>query len=185
MKHMALQMLKNKSRPKTSKQLLDTLTKIGIRYDTQHHLPMYTVVQSKELRGAPKPGAYTKNLFLRNKKGSMWLLTCCEDSDLDLHTVSTQLQAGRLSFGSIERLKQFLGVTPGSVSPFALINDSTLSVSFVMEKKLLQSKNIHLHPLDNTQTTTISTKDFLRFLAYIQHTPTYIEFTLDENKQIT
>ena len=184
MKHKSLETLKNKSRPKTVRQLLETLNKIEIVYDTQHHLPMRTVSESKELRGVPKPGAYTKNLFLRNKKGSMWLVTCYEDSDLDLHKVSTQLQSGRLSFGSTARLKQFLGVTPGSVSPFALINDSTLSVSFVMEKKLLQSKKLHLHPLDNTQTTTISTEDFLRFLAYIQHTPTYIEFTQDENKKI-
>ena len=183
MKSKTPETLKNKSRPKTSRQLLETLNKIEIIYDTQHHLPMYTVSESKEFRGTPKPGAYTKNLFLRNKKGSMWLVTCCEDSDLDLQSVSNQLQSGRLSFSSIERLKQFLGVSPGSVSPFALINDSTLSVSFVMEKRLLQYKKLHLHPLDNTQTITISTEDFLRFLSYIQHTPNYIDFTLDENKQ--
>jgi len=162
------------SQPKSPQQLFRLLDQLDILQETTHHAPMFTVSQSKKLRTASKPGAHTKNLFLRNKKGVMWLVTCDEDSRLDLHTLSNYLGTGRLSFGSTERLMKFLGVVPGCVSPFSLINDSTKSVTFVMDRMLLNHEAIHLHPLNNSQTTSISIDDLFRFLLHIGHPAQYV-----------
>ena len=137
---------------------------------------MFTVAQSKKLRITSTCGAYTKNLFLRNKKGLMWLVTCSEDRRLDLPSLAARLQAGRLSFGSADRLMKYLGVTPGAVSPLALINDSIGSVSFVIEEELLRQPMIHLHPLINTQTTRIAIRDLLRFVRHTGHPPLCLPF---------
>tara|TARA_B100000745_G_scaffold10023_1_gene7845 strand:+ start:999 stop:1559 length:561 start_codon:yes stop_codon:yes gene_type:complete len=160
-----------RSEPTTPDQLLVILDQLDIAHTTIKHPPMFTVAESKKLRITPTRGSYTKNLFLRNKKGSMWLITCSEDRRLDLPSLADRLQAGRLSFGSADRLMRYLGVTPGAVSPLALINDTVESVSFVIEEKLLGQRMIHLHPLINTQTTRIATRDLLRFARYTGHPP--------------
>ena len=160
-----------RSEPTTPDQLLVILDQLGIAHTTIKHPPMFTVAESKKLRITPTRGSYTKNLFLRNKKGSMWLITCSEDRRLDLPSLADRLQAGRLSFGSADRLMKYLGVTPGAVSPLALINDSIESVSFVIEEELLREPMIHLHPLINTQTTRIATRDLLRFVRHTGHPP--------------
>lgn len=170
------------SKAKTPEQLFAILNNLGIGHETDHHPPMGTVSESKKFRKKTKMGAYTKNLFLHDKKGSMWLVTCREDTALDLHVVADQLQTGRLSFGSSERLLRFLGVHPGSVSPFALINDSTVSVSFAFATNLLEHKRIHLHPLNNAQTTTIAITDLFYFLSYTKHSLTYLEVAPNENR---
>ena len=159
------------SEPTTPDELLAILDQLGIDHTTVKHPPMFTVAQSKKLRITSTHGSYTKNLFLRNKKGLMWLITCAEDRRLDLPSLAAHLQAGRLSFGSAERMVKYLGVTPGTVSPFALINDSTQSVSFIIEKELLRQPMIHLHPLINTQTTRITIRDLLRFARHTGHPP--------------
>ena len=160
-----------RSEPTTPDQLLVILDQLDIAHTTIKHPPMFTVAESKKLRITPTRGSYTKNLFLRNKKGSMWLVTCSEDRRLDLPSLADRLQAGRLSFGSADRLMKYLGVTPGAVSPLALINDSIESVSFVIEEELLREPMIHLHPLINTQTTRIATRDLLRFVCHTGHPP--------------
>ena len=157
------------SKPTCPDELLGILDQLGIDHTTVKHPPMFTVAQSKKLRITSTCGAYTKNLFLRNKKGLMWLVTCSEDRRLDLPSLAARLQAGRLSFGSADRLMKYLGVTPGAVSPLALINDSVGSVSFVIEEELLRQPMIHLHPLINTQTTRIAIRDLLRFVRHTGH----------------
>ena len=101
----------------------------------------------------------------------MWLITCSEDRRLDLPSLATRLQAGRLSFGSAERLMKYLGVIPGAVSPLALVNDSMGLVSFVIDEELMRQPMIHLHPLTNTQTTRIATRDLFRFVRHAGHPP--------------
>ena len=160
-----------RSEPTTPDQLLVILDQLDIAHTTIKHPPMFTVAESKKLRITPTRGSYTKNLFLRNKKGSMWLITCSEERRLDLPSLADRLQAGRLSFGSADRLMRYLGVTPGAVSPLALINDTVESVSFVIEEELLREPMIHLHPLINTQTTRIATRDLLRFVRHTGHPP--------------
>ena len=159
------------SEPTSPDDLLVILDQLDIAHTTIKHPPMFTVAESKNLRITPTRGSYTKNLFLRNKKGLMWLITCSEDRRLDLPSLAARLQAGRLSFGSADRLMKYLGVTPGAVSPLALINDSVESVSFIIEEELLRQPMIHLHPLINTQTTRIATRDLLRFVRHTGHPP--------------
>ena len=169
-----------RSEPTSLNELLATFDQLDIDHTTVKHPPMFTVTQSKKLRITSNRGSYTKNLFLRNKKGLMWLITCSEDRRLDLPSLATQLQAGRLSFGSPERLMKYLGVTPGAVSPLALINDSMGSVSFVIEEELLRQPMIHLHPLINTQTTRIAIQDLLRFVRHTGHPPLCLRLNAPE-----
>ena len=169
------------SEPASPDELLAILDQLGIDHTTIKHPPMFTVADSKKFRIKSMHGSYTKNLFLRNKKGFMWLITCCEDRRLDFLSLATHLKAGRLSFGSADRLMKYLGVTPGAVSPLALINDSTQSVSFVIEEALLAQPMIHLHPLINTQTTQIAIRDLLGFARHTGHPPLYLRLDAPES----
>ena len=108
----------------------------------------------------------------------MWLVTCHEDRDLELKSLGTLLAAGRLSFASQERLMQFLGITPGAVSPFSLINDRSKVVKFAIDRTLLDCPVIHLHPLVNTITTSVSPKGLERFLEYTGHIPVPLDFNV-------
>lgn len=101
----------------------------------------------------------------------MWLLTLHENRNIRLKDVARQLGAGNFSFASTERLMTYLGIVPGAVSPLALINDSQCKVEFVLDREILDFSMVHLHPLDNRLTTTLSREDFLRFLDTINHTP--------------
>jgi Ala-tRNA(Pro) deacylase len=163
------------SRPATPQELLDRLTALGIQTRTVEHPPVFTVEEAKTLRGE-LPGGHTKNLFLRNKKGRMWLVTCLEDRDIDLKTLGEALEAGRFSFGSAERLMTYLGVEPGSVTPFAVINDTGGAVTMVLDKALTDIHPLNFHPLVNTMTTAIAPRDLLTFLKAVEHEPRLLDF---------
>ena len=122
------------------------LNELGINVVTHSHPPLFTVEESKELRG-PLPGGHCKNLFLRDKKGKMWLLICREDLTIELKSMSIKLGSGRLSFGSADRLKRVLGVFPGAVSPFALINDIQVSVEVIIDQGLMTLSPLNFHPI--------------------------------------
>ena len=160
----------------THDQLLRLLDELDISHSTVNHEPMYTVTDSKKLRSTDTAGGYTKNLFLRNKKGIMWLVTCNEDRQVDLRRLAHALGAGRFSFGSIPRLMRFLGVQPGAVSPLALVNDTGCAVRFAIDVSLLDHKVIHLHPLDNCHTTTLKVQSLLQFAEHTGHSPVHLEF---------
>ncbi|MGH7005860.1 MAG: prolyl-tRNA synthetase associated domain-containing protein, partial [Alphaproteobacteria bacterium] len=150
---------------------LAQLDALGIRTDTVRHAPLFTVEQSKALRGE-LPGGHTKNLFLKDKKDRMWLVTAEEDRPIDLKTLGALLGAhGRVSFGSPERLMRYLGVAPGAVTPFGLANDAPPRVSFVLDEGLLRHDVLNFHPLTNAATTAIVRADFLRFLDAVGHPP--------------
>lgn len=140
---------------------------------------MFTVEDSKTLRVSPGGQGDIKNLFLRNKKGQMWLVSCHEDRKVDLKTLAKALGAGRFSFASETRMMQYLGIRPGSVSPLALVNDKTGAVSFVVDHALTQAEVIYLHPLVNTRTTTMATSDLLTYCAHIGHAAKIITFGED------
>src|SRR6185369_11568476 len=116
-------------------QLFARLATLGIDQRTVEHPPVFTVEEAKALRGN-LPGHHIKNLFLRNKKEEMWLVVALEDRAIDLKRLGEVLGAGRLSFGSAERLKRYLGVEPGSVTPLALVNDSGHSVRLALDRAL-------------------------------------------------
>jgi Ala-tRNA(Pro) deacylase len=157
-------------------ELLAFLTRLGVAHRTVEHPPLFTVEQSKALR-VDLPGGHTKNLFLRNRKGRMWLVTCHEDQAVDLKTLAIRLEAGRFSFASPERLMRYLGIAPGAVSPFALVNDNEGLVRFVMDRALMDYACLNLHPLSNAMTTSIAPGDLARFLAEVGHATETIDFT--------
>lgn len=158
------------SEPASPETLLDLLNTLGIAHRTFKHAPVFTVEEARAIRG-PMNGGHSKNLFLRNKKGAMWLVTCEESRRLSLDSLAEQLSAKRFSFASRERLMSYLGVTPGAVTPFAVMNDGLGKVTVVVDQSLVSLETVNFHPLANTMTTSISGPDLLRFLQAVGHEP--------------
>jgi len=155
--------------------LFARLTELRIDTETIEHPAVFTVEEAKALRGDIN-GCHTKNLFLRNKKGTMWLVVCPEDRSVDLKALADMLGAGRLSFGSADRLMAYLGLIPGAVSPFGIVNDKNRKVRVVLDRALLSAERLNFHPLDNRMTTSIRPDDFVRFLEAEMHPPEIIRF---------
>ncbi len=162
--------------PSTPEALFRRFDELGIAWRSVSHAPLFTVAQSKEVCG-DLPGLHVKNLFLRNKKGAMWLVTCLEDREIDLKSLAAALNGGRFSFGSAERLMSHLGVKPGAVTPFAIINDKAGKVTMVLDSALTGAGPVNAHPLVNDQTTTIGGHDLLRFLEAEGHAPRLLDFS--------
>ena len=158
-------------------QLFARLDQLGIAHRTVEHPPVFTVEEAKALRGN-LPGHHIKNLFLRNKKEEMWLVVALEDRAIDLRRLGEVLGAGRLSFGSADRLKRTLGVEPGSVTPFSLVNDEARAVRLVLDRGVADGEPVNAHPLVNTMTTALAPTDLLRFFEATGHTPRWLDFPL-------
>src|SRR5262245_25564064 len=158
-------------------QLFARLDRLGIAHRTVEHPPVFTVEEAKALRGS-LPGHHIKNLFLRNKKEEMWLVVALEDRAIDLKRLGEVLGAGRLSFGSAERLKRHLGVEPGSVTPLALANDEARAVQLVLDRGVAEGGPVNAHPLVNTMTTALTAADLLRFFEATGHMPRWLDFPL-------
>jgi Ala-tRNA(Pro) deacylase len=161
----------------TPQQLFSRLDALGIVHKSVEHPPVFTVEEAKALRGS-LPGAHIKNLFLRNKKEEMWLVVALEDRAIDLKRLGDVLGAGRLSFGSPDRLKRTLGVEPGSVTPLALINDADREVRLALDRGMMGDGPINAHPLVNSMTTALSAPDLARFFAATGHEPRWLDFPL-------
>ena len=158
-------------------QLFARLDQLGIAHRTVEHPPVFTVEDAKALRGN-LPGHHIKNLFLRNKKEEMWLVVALEDRAIDLKRLGEVLGAGRLSFGSGDRLKRTLGVEPGSVTPLSLVNDEACAVQLVLDRGVADGGLVNAHPLVNTMTTALAPADLLRFFEATGHTPRWLDFPL-------
>ena len=154
--------------------LLGKLAELGIESATISHPEVFTVDEARKHR-AGLPGAFTKNLFVRDKKGVMWLIVAIESQVVDLRAVAQSLGHKRFSFGSPQRLMHYLGVIPGSVSPFGLLNDGGGHVSLAMDERLSDFGVWNFHPLVNSMTTTLKKEDMLRFLAAIDHNPSWVK----------
>ena len=160
--------------PATPADLMGMLARLGIATTTVEHVALFTVEQSRSLRGEI-PGAHTKNLFLKDKKGALFLVTAGEHAVLDLKRLHTVIGAsGRLSFGSADLLMEVLGVPPGAVTPFAALNDTGGRVSVILDRALMANPLINCHPLANTATTTIRAEDLVAFLAATGHRPAVV-----------
>ena len=146
-----------------SLELIDLLKYRNYKFEIHQHDALFTVEDSKSLRGKIS-GAHTKNLFLKNKKGEYFLLTCEETDKIELKKISKSLGFGNISFAKEERLDQYLKIKPGSVSPFALLNDENHIVNFYLEQTLYESDYVNFHPLINTLTITIETHQFIEFM---------------------
>ena len=157
--------------PATPAELFAYLDRLGIAHTTVTHPPLFTVEQSQALRGQI-PGGHTKNLFLKDKKDALFLVTAPEDSVIELKSLHRRLGAGgRFSFGSSHLMLETLGITPGAVTPFGALNDLKHRVTIVLDKALMQHATINCHPLVNTMTTSIPREGLVAFLTATGHPP--------------
>jgi len=147
----------------TKIDLFELLSAKNKDFQIHDHQALFTVEDSENLRGEIR-GAHTKNLFLKNKKNNFFLFSCDENAKVDLKLFSKSIDAKNLSFANDQYLEQYLGIRPGSVSPFALLNDKNNIVKFYLDDKLYNSEIINFHPLINTTTISIKTSEFINFL---------------------
>ena len=156
--------------PATPDDLFRLLDELGIETRTHDHPPLFTVEESRALRG-DLPGGHCKNLFLRDRKKRNWLLVTLEDRPIDLKALPELIRSDRPSFGSADRLMEMLGVLPGAVTPFAAINDTAGDVTVCLDEAMLGFEVLNYHPLVNTMTTAIRPADLERFLVATGHPP--------------
>ncbi|MDX2102553.1 MAG: prolyl-tRNA synthetase associated domain-containing protein [Alphaproteobacteria bacterium] len=161
--------------PTSPEAMLAVLDSLGITHHTLHHEPVATVEEARRLRG-PVDGWHTKNLFVKDKRDQLWLITARADVAVDLNGLAKQVGGKRFTFGSADLLVEVLGVTPGSVTPLGLWNDRTARrVRFILDAPLLDGRTIHVHPLTNRMTTAISADGMRRFLAATGHDVTELD----------
>jgi len=152
-------------------KLFARLEELGIAATTVEHAPVFTVEESQDLRGTI-PGAHTKNLFLKDKDGGMVLVVAKEDTKVDLKALAKRLGFGRFSFGKPELLMEVLGIKPGSVTAFALINETSSQLAaVVVDEALMGFAEVNFHPLVNSATTRVATDDLIRFMKACGHAP--------------
>lgn len=147
----------------------------GVDHSTLDHPPVFRVEEGLEIKKA-LPGGHTKNLFLKDARGQLWLISALGETAIDLKRLHTVIGSGRLSFGSEALMVETLGVTPGSVTAFGLINDADHRVRFVLDKALADSDPVNFHPLKNDATTAVSQAGFRRFLAALGVAPMIVDF---------
>jgi Ala-tRNA(Pro) deacylase len=155
----------------TPQDLLAQLADLGIEAETVEHEPVFTVAESRPVK-ARIPGAHSKNLFVKDKKGRFFLITAKDETAIDLRRAHEAIGAsGRLSFGSGDQLRELLGVEPGSVTPFAVANDRDGRVTMILDANLMEHERVNFHPLVNSMTTGVSRDDLVKFLRATGHDP--------------
>ena len=152
------------------------LDAIGVAHTTLEHQPVFTVNEGLEIKATP-PSGHTKNLFLKDAKDQLWLISALGETTIDLKRLHPLIGAARLSFGSAGLMAEALGVSPGSVTALGLINDERRRVRFVLDAALACADPVNFHPLVNTATTALSQAGFRAFLASIGVTPMIVDFT--------
>lgn len=159
---------------------------LGLAFTVHQHAPVFTVEEAQAHRGTDggteggtMPGAHCKNLFLKDKKGVLWLVVCLEDRRIDMKALSGLIGAARLSFGRPELLAERLGIEPGSVTPFAVMNDvaenGDEAVRVILDAEMMQAALVNYHPLINTATAAMTPDDLVRFLEACDHAPAIID----------
>lgn len=157
--------------PLTRADLDARLAALGISTTTLEHPPVFTVEESVAIKAA-LPGAHSKNLFLKDKKGRVFLVSAEADATLDLKSISEKIGgSGRVTFGKPELLYELTGLIPGSVTPFGIINDVEGRITVVVDAAMMESEILNFHPLENTATMSIRRDDFLSFLKSEGHSP--------------
>jgi len=156
--------------PASRQDLFARLTELGIATRTVEHEPLFTVAESSKLE-RELPGAHTKNLFLKDEGGDLYLVVAHSATRVDLKALARTLGAGRFSFGKPELLMEALGVPAGSVTAFAIMNDQARRVRVVIDAELMKHDSVNCHPLENTATTNIARDDLLRFIRHYGHEP--------------
>ncbi|HLI68017.1 MAG TPA: prolyl-tRNA synthetase associated domain-containing protein [Caulobacteraceae bacterium] len=159
-----------------SDALFAALDRLGVAHETLWHEPVYRVGEGAEIK-AQLAGGHTKNLFLKDAKDRLWLVSALAETTIDLKGLPARIGSARLSFGSAALMAETLGVEPGSVTAFALMNDADRRVTFVLDAALMREALVNFHPLTNTGTTQISREGFLAFLAAIGVEPMIVELS--------
>ncbi len=161
----------------SEQDLFECFKRLGIETTTFRHPPLHSVAESRHLRGEI-PGGHCKSLFLKDKKGQYLLVVLLEDRTLDMVGLfkSGALPTKRLSFASAEAMVDMLGVTPGSVTPFCLINGSAKKLIMVLDKQMMEHDLLNYHPLHNEATTTISSSDLMKFIIHFGIDPFVLDF---------
>ena len=158
----------------TQQELFNRLEALAIETKTQQHEAAFTVDEARQLRGEI-PGGHCKNLFLKDKKGKLWLIICLEETQVNLKTAPAKIGSARLSFGKPDLLMETLGIAPGSVTPFALINDDKTTVTVILEQRMMAHELLNYHPLQNEATTTIASDDLIKFIRSCGHDPQIVD----------
>lgn len=164
---------------KTRADLFAFLDAQAIAHSTIDHPAVFTVGEGEAIK-ADMPGGHTKNLFLKDAKGQLWLICALGETKIDLKRLHTVIGSARLSFGSPELMLETLGVTPGSVTGFGLINDTERRIRFVLDAELAKADPVNFHPLTNTATTAVSQDGFRRFLSALGIQPMIVDFAAME-----
>ena len=163
--------------PTSPAVLLEKLKHLNINYDLHEHEPVFTVEESKKIDKAIS-ACHTRNMYLRTKKKENFLITLSHNTPIDLKKLEEIVKAKRFSFGSPDRLMQYLGVFPGSVTPFAAINAQPSSIDIILEEKMMKAEKVAYHPLINIMTIVIKPDDLLLFLKSCGHNPRIVDLTL-------
>lgn len=163
----------------TPKELFARLSGLGISINTVSHAPVFTVHQNQKIRGR-LPGAHCKTLFLQDKNGSLWLCVVMENKRVNMHTLANLIGSKRLSFAKPSLVRSLLGVEPGAVTPFALINDKK-KINVVLDAELMLWDTANFHPLVNDKTTAIAPHNLLKFIKSCGNLPKIIQLTSNTN----
>jgi len=159
--------------PATEQDLLSRLDALGIEHTTHRHPAVFTVEEARAHCGH-LPGRHCKNLFLKDKKGVLWLVVARDDAPIAMKQLDKRIGAARLSFGKPELLAEVLGVIPGAVTPFALINDTEQQVNVVLDEAMMASDLVNYHPLTNEATTALAPDALLAFIGACGHEPAIV-----------
>ncbi len=162
--------------PTSPEQLFEVLRNLKIEYRLYHHEPIFTVAEGEHLK-ENIPGLHCRNLFLRDKKKRMFLIVAANETAVDLKKAQNLLECDRLSFGSTERLWQYLGIRPGSVCPFCVINDQEKDVEVILDKYMMSADIVCYHPLDNAMTIGLTPEDLIKFIEYTGHKPRVVDLS--------
>ena len=154
--------------PTSSEDLLAKFEQLGISVDLHEHQAVFTVSESEKLK-QDIPGLHCRNLFLRDKKKKMYLVVAANETAIDLKKLQPLIGSDRLSFGSADRLWENLGVRPGSVCPFAIINDTDNNVQIVLDDKMMHADIVCYHPMENHLTVGLKPEDLLKFIKNCAH----------------
>ena len=161
--------------PATRADLFALLDRLGVAHATVDHPPVFTVAEGEAIK-AEIPGGHTKNLFLKDKKGALILISALQSTEIPLKRLHRALGCGRLSFADADRLYAALGVTPGSVTAFAILNDPDRRVRFILDAALMAHDPVNFHPLANTATTAVSPDGLLTFVRAMGREPEIVDF---------
>ena len=160
--------------PANRRDLMAFLAQHDIIVRTHDHIPVFTVEEAKLVHG-DIAGGHCKNLFCKDDKGVLWLIVALEDARINLKTAPDKMGSKRLSFGKPELLLEILGVLPGSVTPFGLINDKNQRVQVILDAAMMTVEVLNFHPLENAATTSITSVDLVRFIKACGHRPRIVK----------